>query len=258
MLEKVWLHLTTARNGTLPANKTANILKKIFRKISYIHISIEGNKCIISSTEVPDLNSWVIDKLLNSKKFMGVYHPDHPNFKVSKTAERILTPATRFGYFNCVNLNDKDMGQFFIERTNHLLNKMPLYLANKLAEQTARVKIMPEENKYKDLTRTEYIEDLVHNHNTSRKDAETLIDYEFPELLVKNKETPLTPNQIQKIINDKAEELIKTLRFYSPKERKKYLDKIENFDKYIIFGTLFKTKGRDWIVNTIGEVQDWT
>jgi hypothetical protein len=253
VLKKVWFHLHPQNPQT-----TVKILKKFFKKITYINVNLEDKKCIISSTEVPDLNSWVIEKLLSSKVFMGRYHLDHPTPKVSKIAERVLTPATRFGYMNSVNYpEDKDMGQFFVTRTDALLNKMPMWLANKLAAITSGWGPEPT-GKFKTLTRNEYVEDLVKHHKKTKEEAQAIIDKEFPQFLVDTEEVTPTPEEIHKAINDKAHELIKTLKFYSPKERKQYLDRIENFDKYINFGTLCQVKGREWILDNVGEVQDWT
>jgi hypothetical protein len=59
-------------------------------------------------------------------------------------------------------------------------------------------------------------------------------------------------------INEKTRQLIETLKFYSPKNRRKYLDNSDNFDKFILFTALFQQKGKQWIIENIGEIESWT
>ena len=84
----------------------------------------------------------------------------------------------------------------------------------------------------------ELIQNLTLHHNTTRKEATEIINKEFPELAnaQKPEKTKISQKEIENI-NEKTRQLIETLKFYSPKNRRKYLDNSDNFDKFILTGS---------------------
>jgi len=257
MLKKVWFHI----HGRTP-EFTVKVMTKILAKHKFIQVNLEENKCIISSNEVPDLNDWVIQNLIKSKRFLGKFHRDHPlhnQRKYEAVLQRIQATLCRFGFWECTNYpEDAVFNDFLIRKTDYLIKRFPLWQSIKLAAQESGHEL-PDDPDTRYIKKEDYINDLTRYHKMTVEQATRIIEIEFPEIAKaqKPKETDLTREQMEKIKN-KIEQLIQTLRFYSPKGRKEYLDRGENFDKFIIFSALFAKQGRDWIIENIGEVESWT
>jgi len=257
MLKKVWFYI----HGRTP-EFTVKVMTKVLAKHKFIQVNLEENKCIISSNEVPDLNDWIINNLIESKRFLGKFHKDHPlhnQRKYNATLQRIQATLCRFGFWDCASYpEDAVFNDFLIKKTNYLIKKFPLWKAVKLAAQESGHEL-PDDPTTRYMKKIDYVNDLTRYHKVSAEQALLIIEKEFPEIAKaeKPKETAMTRAQMEKI-RKKTEELIQTLRFYSPRGRKEYLDRGENFDKFIIFTSLFAKKGREWVIENIGEVESWT
>ena len=128
-----------------------------------------------------------------------------------------------------------------------------------MASQESKYQIIKPDDVFAHTTKMELIQNLTLHHNTTRKEATEIIDKEFPELAnaQKPEKTKISQKEIENI-NEKTRQLIETLKFYSPKNRRKYLDNSDNFDKFILFTALFQQKGKQWIIENIGEIESWT
>lgn len=260
MLKQVWFHI----HGKTP-EKMVNIMTKVLSNFKFINVNLIDNKCIIETESVPDsLNSWLIDKLLSSKKFMGQYHSSiiskKKSIKIGYLQMKIQTCISRFGFWDSVDYpEDKVFGNFLIIKTQHMLDNLPLWQAVKLASATSGHVVKEPEKIYAYSVKTDYIDNLIRYHDTPTNEAEAIINKEFPYLAdIKEPQNVQISKESIEAINRKTIELIEILKFYSPKSRKNYLEQSNNFDKFLIFASLFNEKGRDWVVDNIGEVESWT
>lgn len=260
MLKQIWFHI----HGKTP-EKTVIIMTKVLSKIKFIKVNLINNKCIIQTESVPDsFNSWLIDKIISSKKFMGKFHSSIASEKLSRkisfTQIKIQTCMSRFGFWDSVDYPEDELfGSFLIKKTQYLLAKFPLWKSVKLASEESGFIIKKPEKTYAYDVKTDYINNLIKYHKTPEDEAEAIINREFPHLAdVGKPENTQVSKEVMELINRKTIELIETLKFYSPKSRKKYLEETNNFDKFLIFAALFHKKGRDWVVENIGEVESWT
>jgi hypothetical protein len=262
MLKEVWFHI----HGKSP-EQTVKIMTKVLKKFKFIQVKIGIDKCIIQTNEVPDsFNCWLINILLSSKLFLGKFHEKHPLFtkkmsrRINNIQSKIQTCISRFGFWDSIDYpEDKVFGDFLIRKTQYLLNKKPLWKAVKMASQESKYQIIKPDDVFAHTTKMELIQNLTLHHNTTTKEATEIINKEFPELAnaQKPEKTKISQKEIENI-NEKTRQLIETLKFYSPKNRRKYLDNSDNFDKFILFTALFQQKGKQWIIENIGEIESWT
>jgi DNA-directed RNA polymerase beta subunit len=262
MLKQVWFHI----HGKSP-EQTTKIMTIVLKKFKFIKVKYSIDKCIIESNDVPDsLNCWIIDILLKSKVFLGKFHEKHPLFtskmakKIDRVQLRIQTCISRFGFWDSIDYpEDKEFGDFLIRKTQYLLKKTPLWKAIKMASQESTYEIIKQDDVFAHNNKMELINNLTQHHNTTIKQATEIINREFPQLadVQKPERTKISQKEIE-TINEKTRQLIETLKFYSPKNRRKYLDDKDNFDKFVIFAALFQRKGKQWIIENIGEVENWT
>lgn len=266
MEKQVWFHLHSHSPEI-----TVKIMTKILEKYKFLKVFLHDNRCIISSVDVPDsLNSWIIEKILNSKRFMGRYHPAHNLYTHPTTQKRIRIAQgrmqacmSRFGFWDSIDYpEEKVFGEFLVRKTQYLLMKKPLWQAIKLSLQETSHILATLEGKWAISFKIDLYKDMVKYHEHSKEEALTIIHREFPYLENFPIRMPVEDNEISKeviqTIQKKTHDLIQTLKFYSPKQRKSYLEKSENFDKYLIFVALFHRNGKEWIVENIGEIESWT
>ena len=206
MLKQVWFHI----HGKSP-EKTVNIMTKVLKKLKYIKVNLIDNKCIIQTEYVPDsFNSWLIDKIINSKKFMGKFHnlkltPELAN-KISKAQIKIQTCISRFGFWDSVDYpEDQVFGDFLIRKTQCLLNNIPLWKAVKIASKQSKHEISKPEGEFAYSLKMDYIENLVKYHKLTKSEAENIINREFPYLTnVEKPEKTKVTKEVMETINRKT------------------------------------------------------
>jgi hypothetical protein len=172
-------------------------------------------------------------------------------------------PICRFGWWDaCLLPEGLQELQFNIQRFHNLKAGMLLHEADIDAQNKTGYK-MTNTDKAKKRIYESYVSDIVKYKGKSREEAESILDPIFPDW----KNMPnfdlspkkLSPEQIAKSAERELKflnDLIGNLQFMSPKMRKKHLDK--NLIDALRINGLLKRNGREWIVNTIGEIPGYT
>ena len=247
------------------SQKTAQILSKVLRKYKFVKVDCIEGMCIVSSDQIPDsLNTWLIDILLNSKMFLGKYHHKHPLYNRKRShrlQEKFVTAISRFGFWESTDYpEDNVFFEYLVSKTRCLLNGMPLWKAVKIARDESGCQITLPDSPYAYDFKLSLIQNLVDYFAKSQEEALEIINLEFPEY--KNAARLEMDNsnkmEIQKIMYNKIQELIGILKFYTPKERRKYIEQGDRMDKFLVFIFIMQSKGRQWVVDNIGEVEGWT
>lgn len=251
---KIWI-------SRLDTEKTAKIMRILFAKKPYIKVFVENSDCILDCHEVgDDPVSYIVEYLSDKKKFMGKFYSDLVN---NEKLERYQMPICRFGWWDaCLLPEGLQELQFNIQRFHNLQAGMLLHEAD-IDAQNKTGYIMTNTDKTKKRMYESYVGDIVKYKGKSREEAESILDPFFPDW----KNMPnfdlspkiLSPEQVAKSAERELKflnDLIGNLQFMSPKMRKKHLDK--NLLDALRINGLLKRNGREWIVNTIGEIPGYT
>ena len=244
------------------AEKTAYLMRKILRKKTFIQVSVENGECIISSREISgSISNWLCDYLLSSKRFMGKFHEEHiahNKYQKNYYFERYNQVPSRFGFFECNDIEDYDFYQYCKIRTGQLLMGVPEYLAEKTAfDESGYVDQVVDT--FKVIRRKSFIRDLVIYHNKSITEATKLVDVYWSHYNIITKEP--TEEEILKMrekVKDESQKLIEILKFYSPKQRRRYLDEPENFTQFFLVMNMILKKGHEWFIENCGEIEGIT
>ena len=253
--KKVWFYI-----HDFPVEKTLKVADRFFKKYGFIKPTIENDKCILLCRDMGEHpSSWIIDKLIDSVKFLGKFCPKHLLYKKkrnARTVDRYYVAACRFGYFDVYDWpDDEKNANFILSKLKKQLAGIPFWLAERQASlETGRQ--LTDDESLKKIRRDEYISDLVKFFNYSKKDAVKLIDAEFPEW--KNcKVKTLSPSEkAQRIKQEqvKIKDLVGKLAFMSPKQRKVYLNQNDNFADFMRFMYIVKSRGFSWVKDNIGTI----
>ena len=244
------------------AEKTAYLMRKVLQKKTFIKVSVENGECIISSREISgSISTWLCDYLINSKKFMGKFHEKHiahNKYQKNHYLGRYKQVPSRFGFFECNDIDEYDFHQYCKIRTQQLLMGVPEYLAEKRAfDESGYVDQVVDT--FKVIRRKSFIKDLVVHHNKNVKEATKLVDVYFSHYNIVPKEP--TEEEIRarhERIQNKSQELIEILKFYSPKQRRRYLEDPNNFTQFFLAMNLILTKGHAWFIENCGEIEGIT
>jgi hypothetical protein len=207
-----------------------------------------------------DPSSWVIEKLVENKKFLGHFHSGSKRYNAERheyLTEKHHAAVCRFGFFDLYDVpDDLQFANFILGKLQNTLSGQPAYLAEENASISSGHKLNFS-NEIKVERRKMYIYNLVKFHNYSKELATLVIDRRFPEWKdIKIEKKKIILRDERKRARDeyrKALELAKKLAFMSPKKRKIYLES-DNFFEYILFMMLCKVKGKEWILENIGPV----
>ena len=236
------------------AEKTAQLVSVVLKKYPFIKVVVEDSKCILVCHDMgKEPSTWIVQKLLESKKWLGKFHPKHPCHNVERVnylIQKYNSGICRFGFFDCYEYpSDLKLANYFVDLHNNIRKKLPLYLAEKNALISSG-HIFEYSNNTKITKREHYIDNLIKFSGMSRKDAINLIDQEFPDW--KNLQPDPPPKMIKLPSKKMALELAKKLAFLSPKRRAKQLK--ENIMDILLFRLLLENKGAAWILENIGPI----
>lgn len=187
-----WIH-------RFSAEKTAQVMKELFRKKPFIKVSVENGYCIFNCQDMgEDPVGWLAEQLVDSKKFMGKYHCSNPNIEnlSYKTSERYWVPTCRFGYWD-MNLYPDDLKQFQyqLRRFYNMKKGLPMYAAE--MEASEHFNMPPKECQVgKNLKFNTYVYDLVNYHGESPQNAQEIVDKAFPD----GKMNLLQNHQFKKVV----------------------------------------------------------
>lgn len=254
--KKVWFYI-----HNFPLAKTLRVAKHFLKKYKFIKCVIEDDKCILICHDMGKYpSSWIINKCISMKSFIGKYHRKHPLYnskRNAKTVDRYQAAACRFGYFDIYDWpNDKQHANFILTKLKKQLEGKPFYQAEHEAAAECNHKLN-QESSHKYIKRYEYIKDLVNFFGHTEESATQLIDKELPSYKDAQPKPPMTKAQRDKKISSekvKIDELIGKLLLMSPKHRKKYLNDDENMGDFIRFIFIVKTRGVEWVKNNIGSI----
>ena len=212
-------------------------------------------------------NTWLIELLLESKRFLGKFHKDHPLYSLTartrKMQETKEIVVSRFGWWDsCDYPEDLAHFNFHCERMFNVLQGMPKYLADYRAKKTLNYEHEPHDDS-KGWRRKNYIHDLVNHFGVSEAEATRKVDKYFAHYNIEpTPEKPIDPAQKEANNKKMAEhynKLIEILRFYtSPKARANYLKRSCTFLDHLYLTFLVKKYGRTWFVENIGEIEGVT
>ena len=256
-MKKVWFCIYN-----FPAAKTLKLANKLFGKYKFIKPTIEDDKCILVCHDMgKEPTSWILDRLIANKKFMGKFDTSSPMYshaRMRSTVNRYYIAACRFGYFDAYDWPDTDnFAKFLSLKLQKQLSGIPFYAAEREAALEANHDFNLDEQgkKYRRLS---YIKDLVRYFNHTREEATLIIDREFPEWKsIKIEKKVLSVEEKKQRVVDEAKrmsELVSKLSFMSPKQRKKYLDSMDNLLDYLRFMQICNSKGISWVLENIGPV----
>lgn len=256
-MKKVWFWISG-----MSAEKTAKIAFWLFKKYKFIKINIEEEKCMLYCYDMGKYpNGWIVEKLVKNKKFLGRFDTNHNLYNsklLEKTSNRYHLAVCRFGYFDLFNYpEDNEVANFTLRKFYNQKSGMPFYLA-----ELDAFKFVNKEPDWNDnikyYRRIEYIHDLVCFFGKTKSEATKIIDDEFPKWknikLEKPKINSISIKKKNKLETKKANDLVHKLQFMSPKMRKSYLQKSENFIDFLRFTAMCEIKGFDWILENIGIV----
>lgn len=271
-VKKGWLFI-----HRLDAERICSIAKKIFERYAYIKPIVEDGKCIIVCHDMPNSpTSWLIDRLLDSKRFMGKYHISNEERENLSSEDRFCMAICRFGYWDVFDYGrDKDDNGnpvdqpvekytlYMLERFRLLRKGRPLYKAMKMASKKTGYSLDNFTDSQMINQKDFCVSNLVDYFGKSKEEATELVLNEFPAwakaqppILVPK--TPEEQNRMNQNLMMKIEQLVKKLAFYSPKMRAKYLNDNDRFCDFLIFTTLVRSKGIEWIRENIGEIPGFT
>jgi hypothetical protein len=256
-MKKVWFWISG-----MSAEKTAKIAFWLFKKYKFIKINIEEEKCMLFCHDMGTYpNSWIAEKLLENKKFLGRFDTNHNLYNsklLEKTCNRYFLAVCRFGYFDLFNYpEDKEIASFTLRRFYNQKSGMPFYLAD--LDAFNFINKEPDFNdNIKCYRRTEYIHDLVRFFGKTKSEATKIIDDKFPTWknikIIKPKINSISIKKKNKLEIKKTNDLVHKLQFMSPKMRKCYLQKSENIIDFLRFRTICEIKGNNWVLENIGKV----
>ena len=251
------------------AKTTTRIMTRVLQKYKFIKVNLEENKCVISSDQVPDsLNSWIIQRLLKSKIFLGKYHSSHPLFNddvKTQKQDKYKAAISRFGYWECSDIEEMTMFLYHKRRVELMLTNMPDWQATKQAKLETNYNHEPHDS-FKGVTRSNFIEDLVKYHNHTEEEATRVVDREYPHYNIpipkfddiEKSKTPEERQERNRLWSEKLQKTIDILKFYTPKERAKYIKDDSRFLEFLMLIALLRDKGRDWFVENVGEIHGIT
>lgn len=244
----LWIH-------RLSGEKTASIMKRVMRRQPFVKVRVENGFCILKCHDTDDALSYICDYLSERKLFMGRWHMLHKDSTRlhRKTSDRFHVGCCRFGFWDVFEypsqINDYDLQ---IKRLEMMMGGKPMYMVEKelygnefLTEQSVR------NVKFKS-----YVYNLKKYHGKSEREAIEMVSKEFPGWDVKpdvKKKTPDDVRKMNELEKGKIADLISKLRFYTPSQRRKYL--MDNLIDMMRFVSLYKKNGREWVLDTIGEIK---
>lgn len=271
-VKKAWLFI-----HRLDAEKICSIAKRIFAKYAYIKPKVEDGKCIILCHDMPDSpTSWLIDKLLDSKRFMGKYHISNKDREKLLSEDRFWMSICRFGYWDVFDYGrDKDEDGnpvdqpiekytlYMLERFRLLRKGHPLHKAMKMASEKTGHSLDNFTDSQMINQKHFCVGNLVDYFGKSDEEATEIVLQEFPAWAkaqppVSVPKTPEEQHRLNQNLLMKIEQLVKKLAFYSPKMRAKYLNDNDHFTDFILFTTLVMPKGIEWVRQNIGEITGFT
>ena len=256
-VKKVWFYI-----HRFDAAKTAHVARIILRKYPFIKPTVEGDKCILLCSDMgKDPSSWVIEKLVENKRFLGHFHSESKRYNAERheyLTEMHHAAVCRFGFFDLYDVpDDLEFANFIVGKLQNTLSGQPAYLAEENASISSGHKLNFS-NEIKVERRKMYIYNLVRFHNYSKELATLTIDRKFPEWKdIKIEKKKISPREERKRARDeykKALELAKKLAFMSAKDRKNHLSQNNNLFEFLLFVKLCKVKGREWILENVGPV----
>lgn len=242
-----WIH-------RFDAEKTASIMKRVFKKKPYIKVGVEDGHCILNCHDMgTDATTHFCDFLVNHKGFMGRFHSQHPDSdNLSDKKEKYEMAACRFGFWDLYDYpNDIEKYKMMLARFNMMRAGVPMYQAD-MAVFGVSHKDDPEVRYNRFAT---YVYNLVKFHGKTEDEAKEIIEGLYPGWGVKPPKKVFTKKQKldsamreAKLVHD----LIEKLKFMGPKHRRRYLR--ENFIDEVRFKLILKKFGRDWVMENIGPV----
>jgi hypothetical protein len=246
---------------------TTHIMSKIWSKYKYIRVYCEDSKCIIASNQISgSLNSWLIERLVSSKRFLGKFHMNHPAYnaeRVEKISDKYQTCISRFGFWTSGDYPEESHQlNYDIYKTALRLKGVPSYKAVILA-QNATSYNPPIPDNLKPLVRRLYIHELVkyYGHNqaiATRKVDRYFKSFDIPEPPKEPIDKELVRQNTIKA-NQKLMDMIATLKFLGcPKARAKWLKRNDDFIGSLFLTFMLQKHGRDWFLENVGEVEGIT
>ena len=249
------------------AEQTANIMRKVLKKYKYIKVLHIDNKCLIESDQIDgSLNTWLVERLVCMKRFLGKWHRDHSLFNQDlsdKISEKYKTCISRFGFWTSADdPEEMEIYEYDVYKTSLRLKGVPSYKAAALARRvTGFEDKIPDINK--PWLRNRYIQELVDYYGLDREQATKKVDRYY-----KSYDIPLPPKEeidpeVVKVNHEKANkrfnDMIETLRFLSTaKERARWLKRNDDFIGGFLLASLLAKNGREWFVENVGEIEGIT
>lgn len=244
------------------AEQTAYLMRKVLKKYKYINVIVEDKNCFIVSDQVSGtLNTWLVNHLLESKRFMGRFHRDHPLFDIERMEEltdRYYSVLCRFGFWDSEDYpNELAFFNFRVNRTKLKLQGLPLYKACYLAEK--RSGYVPQlGDAAKPMTRSHFIRELMDRYNNDEAIATKKVDRYFSNYNIKVEPAQSTPECKRKMA-ERFNNMVSTLKFLgSAKSRANWIKRNANIVDEIMLYSFIEKQGRDWFIDNIGEIEGIT
>lgn len=249
------------------AERTAYIMAKVLKRHKYINVAVEDGECVLTTSHVDgSFNSWLIEYLTESKRFLGRFHRDHPlynNEKIEASIERHEGVACRFGWWESGDMpEEKSMFDYHRQRVAFSLSGFPKYLCVLRAMKVTGYNAEPHDDN-KGWQRKNYIYDLVKNYGFDEAEATKRVDKYFahyniepaPKKPISREEKKRNARKTQ----ERCEKMIGVLRMYSsPKQRAEYINRSGNIVDWLYLRFLLQKYGREWFVENVGEITGLT
>lgn len=241
----------------LKVEKVAKIMQRVLQNCPFIKVVVEDGACVFHCVDMgSDPASWIIERLVNSKLFMGHFHSDKVSMDLlNRTSNRYYMATCRFGYFDLCNYEDMSFCKYLIKKFELQKGGLPYYAAEMLASECEGYPLNFKDE-VKVYRRNDYIRDLVDFHGKTKEEATALIDCEFPgwkDIVLEEKKFIDVDhsNELEaKIVDD----LIGRLSFMGPKSRSRYLNSSDNILDFVRVMTLYHTFGSEWLLENVGRI----
>jgi len=249
------------------AETTANIMRKVLKKYKYVKVLHIDDKCLIVSDQINgSMNTWLVERLVCMKRFLGKYHRNHPAYdeaKCEKISEKYQTCISRFGFWTSADdPEEMEAYDYDVCKTSLRLKGVPFYKATVLARKITGFEDLIADN-IKPCIRGRYIHELVNYYGLSEQEATRKVDryyksYDIP-LPPKEKIDPEKVKANAEKANKKLMDMIATLKFLGcPKSRAKWLRRNDDFIGLLFLTHLLGKHGREWFVENVGEIEGIT
>ena len=259
------------------AERTAYLMRKVLRRYPYLRVGVEGARCVISSDQVSgSLNTWLIERLLRSRLFLGRYHDGHVLYDAERkeaVEERYRTCLCRFGLWDSVDAEPEELRGFdySVRRTELRLKGLPDYSASARAMRELSYDPYPPDRiddsvrAAMHLIRRGYIEELVERYGVDPETAVRRVDRRFKRYDVPMPEirrAPVDPEVARRnseAQNKRLTDMMDTLKFLGcPRRRRLWLMRNDDHIGDLFLRFVLHKRGREWFVERVGEIEGIT